>query len=315
MTATWNTSVWMQEKNILTLSDFGAGMTYVQIATTSLGGLSAKYVIPTNGTLKIDLSDLVRSATTGSFTVTEYDSNGTAGASLSKIWTKAGLISPFSVLIPKNDAAPSFLLISPPSVMLQQIGASAATAIIFSMYPETGSAGYNFATCRVKSIPSDTFANASSSENTLVAGSTAFELWHLTQLCYYHSDLQELFDCKKYACVEWASFTGAIRRHTFEVVKQKTETLDPVSLQTIDNQYDERKGRRDGFTLRLEGLNRYDFWYYSDLITSSQVRVTFDGTNWAQVQVTSKEVEIPNNDEGAFNSLEIDVNYKKYDTI
>lgn len=314
MTATWNTSVWAQERSILTLSDFGAGMTYAQIVTTSLGGHSAKYVIPTNGTLKIDLSDLVRAATTGSFTVTEYDSNGTAGASLSKIWTRAGLISPFSVLIQKNDVAPSFLLISPPSVMLQQIGASAATAIIFSMYP-TQSGAYNFSSCRVKSIPSGTIVNASSSQNTLVAGSTAFELWHLNDFSYQHIDLQELFDCKKYACVEWVSFTGATRRHTFEVIKQKTETLDPVSLQTIDNQYDERKGRRDGFTLRLEGLNRYDFWYYSDLITSSQVRVSFDGTNWAQVQVTSKEVEIPNNDEGAFNSLEIEVNYKKYDTI
>ena len=313
MTATWNTSVWTQERNILTLSGFGVGMTYAKIVTTSPSGYSAKYVIPTNGTLKIDLSDLVRLATTGGFTVTEYDSNDTAGASLSKTWTKAGLISPFNVLIPKNDVAPSFLLISPPSVMLRQIGTAAATAIVFSMQA-TQSGGYEFSTGRIKSLPSGTFVNASS-ENTLVAGSTAFELWHLNDAAYQHTDLQELFDCKQYACVEWVSFAGAIRRHTFEVIKQKTETLDPVSLQTIDNQYDERKGRRDGFTLRLEGLNRYDFWYYADLITSSQVRVTFDGTNWAQVQVTSKEVEIPNNDEGAFNSLEIEVNYKKYDTI
>lgn len=314
MTATWNTSVWTQERNILTLSGFGTGMTYAQIVATSPSGYSAKYVIPANGTLKIDLSDLVRLAATGGFTVTEYDSNGTAGASLSRTWTKAGLINPSSVLIPKNDVALSFLLISPPSVMLQQIGTAAATAIVFSMLA-TPDGGYDFATCRIKSIPSGTIANASSSENTLVAGSTAFEIWHLDKLLLQRIDLQELFDCKKYACVEWVSFTGATRRHTFEVIKQKTETLDTVGLQTIDNQYDERKGRRDGFTLRLEGLSRYDFWYYSDLITSSQVRVTFDGTNWAQVQVTSKEVEIPNNDEGAFNSLEIEVNYKKYDTV
>lgn len=314
MTAIWNTSVWTQERNILTLSGFGTGMTYVKIVTTSPSGYSAKYVIPTNGTLKIDLSDLVRLATTGGFTVTEYDSNDTAGASLLKTWTKSGLISPFSVLIPKNDVAPSFLLISPPSVILQQIGTSAATAIVFSMNA-TQSGSYDFSTSRIKSLPSGTFVNASSSENTLVAGSTAFELWHLNDAAYQHIDLQELFDCKKYVCVEWVSFTGAIRRHTFEVIKQKTETLDPVSLQTIDNQYDERKGRRDGFTLRLEGLNRYDFWYYADLVTSSQVRVTFDGTNWAQVQVTNKSVEIPDNDEGAFNTLEIEVNYKQYDTI
>lgn len=314
MTATWNTSVWTQERNILTLSGFGTGMVYAQIVTTSPSGYSAKYVIPTNGTLKIDLSDLVRLAATGGFTVTEYDSNGTAGTSLSRTWTKTGLINPSNVLIPKNDIAPSFLLISPPSVMLRQIGTTAATAIVFSMRA-TPSGGYYLSTCRIKSIPSGTFVNASFSENTLVAGSTAFELWHLNDAAYQHTDLQELFDCKQYACVEWVSFTGTIRRHTFEVINQKTETLDTVSLQTIDNQYDERKGRRDGFTLRLEGLNRYDFWYYADLITSSQVRVTFDGTHWAQVQVTSKEVEIPNNDEGAFNTLEIEVNYKKYDTI
>lgn len=312
MTVNWNANVYVQERNILTLSGFGTGMTRAQIVTTSPSGYSAKYVIPTNGILKIDLSDLVRLATTGGFTITEYDDNGTAGASSSKTWTKRGLINPAGVLIPANNVMPSFFLYSPPSVILRQIGTTAATAIKFDSFP-TDSESYQYMTGRIKSLPSGIFSQLS--DGTIEVGSTAFELWHLTETLYKHIDLQELFDCKKYACVEWVSFKGNTRRHTFEVIKQKTTTTDPISLQTIDNQYDERKGRRDGFTLRLEGLNRYDFWYYADLVTSSQVKVTFDGTNWAQVQVVNKSVEIPDNDEGAFNTLEIEVNYKQYDTI
>ena len=90
-----------------------------------------------------------------------------------------------------------------------------------------------------------------------------------------------------------------------------------ISLQidTINNEYDERKGRRDGFTLKLEGLSRYDMWYYGDILTSSKVRVSFDGTTWRQVQVTGKAIKLPMSDEGALNVLEIPVNYRHYDTL
>ena len=309
MTAIWNTSVWTQERNILTLAGFASGMIYAQIVTTSPSGYSAKYIIPTSGTLNVDLSDLVRLASSGSFTVTEYDSNGTAGATLSRSWTNAGLINPASVLIPTNELGQLFgASIFAPSMMLKPF--NNAEACLF----ETYGSGYDYTSGSIRYMPSENW-DALYRENKFTIDDDVLEFWHIQTSKLGQIVLQEPFNCKIYAFVEWTSFTGATRRHIFEVIKQRTETLDPVSLQTIDNQYDERKGRRDGFTLRLEGLNRYDFWYYSDLITSSLVKVSFDGVNWTQVQVTSKEVEIPNNDEGAFNSLEIEVNYKQYDTI
>ena len=306
MTINWTTNCWVQERNILTLSNFSTGTTHILLTVSGHSELSAKYVVPSSGTLQIDLSDLVRMYANGSFTVTEQ--GGQSQATETQPWNMRGLINPSSVIIPKNENAPSFLRVSPPSMMLQNITNS---TVLFEMY---STAAQPYAQGRVKSIPSGTVANFMQ-ENEIVANSTAVELWRLNTELLQRIELKELFDCKTYVAVEWVSFTGRTRRHTFEVIKQTIETKDAVGLQTIDNQYDERKGRRDGFTLRLEGLNRYDFWYYADLVTSSQVKVSFNGTTWTQVQVTSKSVEIPNNDEGALNTLEIALNYKQYDTI
>ena len=80
------------------------------------------------------------------------------------------------------------------------------------------------------------------------------------------------------------------------------------------NDYDDVKGREDSFTIRLDGLNNYDLWYYADLITSSSVKVTLDGEKWQKVQVTEKNITLP---DGEANNgiLEISLNYAKYDAV
>ena len=66
MTVNWNTNIWKQQRNILTLSNFSAGTEYIELTVAGHSELTAKYVVPTSGVLQIDLSDLVRMYASGS---------------------------------------------------------------------------------------------------------------------------------------------------------------------------------------------------------------------------------------------------------
>lgn len=120
----------------------------------------------------------------------------------------------------------------------------------------------------------------------------------------------------QYAYVRWQSFSGVTRTHIFEVTKPKTESADSYTLMPVDNEYNEIKGRVDGFTLRLNNLFPYDIWYYSDVITSSKVEVSLDdGMTYDQVQVTTKNIILPDGDTKQNGKLEIAVNWKRYDAV
>ena len=312
MTVNWTINCWVQQRNILTLSNFSAGTEYIELTVTGHSELTAKYVVPTSGVLQIDLSDLVRMYESGTFTVTERVGSSSR-QSLSRTWSRSGLIKPESVLIPETEQTNGGLklLVMPPSVMLKQIGSGTGMQTLFEMY---GKDGYQFMTGRVVMLPSKNTLRFAR-QIAIEPAATAIELWHLEDTLCDHINLRELECGHVYAAVEWTSFSGVTRRHTFEVVKQTSEPINEVQIETINNEYDERKGRRDGFTLKLEGLSRYDMWYYGDILTSSKVRVSLDGTTWRQVQVTGKAIELPTSDEGALNVLEIPVNYRHYDTL
>lgn len=311
MTANWTINCWVQQRNILTLSNFSTGTEYIELTVAGHSELTAKYVVPTSGVLQIDLSDLVRMYASGSFTAKEQ--GGSSSAQQTLPWSRSGLIKPESVLIPETEQTNGALklLVTPPSVMLKQIGSGTGMQTLFEMY---GKDGYQFSTGRVVMLPSENTLNFAR-QIAIEPAATAIELWHLADISYEHINLRELECGHVYAAVEWTSFSGVTRRHTFEVVKQTSKPINEVQIETINNEYDERKGRRDSFTLKLEGLSRYDMWYYGDILTSSKVRVSLDGTTWRQVQVTGKAIELPTSDEGALNVLEIPVNYRHYDTL
>lgn len=150
------------------------------------------------------------------------------------------------------------------------------------------------------------------------AGTSAYyvcngESWQTNTL---QSIILRKLECgARYAAVRWVSFTGQTRVHTF-AVRDLTQTADEViKLETLDGSYNQIKGRTDGFKLYLDDLDAYDYWYYSDIITSSKVEVSLDGQTWSQVEVTTKSVTIPNTSEGKTNKLEIAVNWRTYDAV
>lgn len=116
------------------------------------------------------------------------------------------------------------------------------------------------------------------------------------------------------AAVRWVSFTGVQRVHHFMLRKPTIASAENYQLLTLDNSYNEIKGRVDGFDLYLDDLLPYDLWYYADVITSSKVEVSLDGQTWNQVQVTNKNVTIPAGEMGN-GKLEITVNWKRYDPV
>lgn len=219
----------------------------------------------------------------------------------------AGLINPVGVLIPERDDEDPFK-ISAPSLMLAPFG---SLQLVFEIWSTNG---YNFSTGRVKEQPGDTVQNFARSV-TLAHATERVELWHLNDFMYRAVDIQPLSCERTYACVEWVSFTGKTRRHVFEISKAEVETGDVVKLANILNEWTEIKGRVDGFTLRLENLDRYDLWYYSDLITSGRVRVTINGVNWYDVHVDENAYTLPESNAGKLSTLEIPVKFRKYDAV
>lgn len=300
----------------ITEIDANASYIRVLILSSGLSGTVVKYSIPASKNLDIDFSDLVRLSATGMCSITQNNSNDVIiGSSYTMRWTQAGRINPVAYFraLPPDDMADTFdLAISAPSVMYKRLDNS-ADPIVFEM--ANGGGGYQFTTGRVKFPPlTDDPVNFARTIE-VPSGADSAEFWHLNDVMYYRYPLKELECGKRYAEVEWVSFTGQTRRHVFEVVKLTEETTNEVSLEMVTNEYDVRKDRRVSFSLRLEGLTAYDYWYYSDLVTSSSVKVSLSGTNYRQVQVTAKKSTIPETSAGKPLTLEIPINYVRYDTL
>lgn len=221
-----------------------------------------------------------------------------------------GLVNPANVLIPEDERGVLFATIQPPSVIIRDddlFGISQLAEIRSNL-------GYW-----------RTYTNGEWSSGESVAGLTSVgiasgceqaELYRMLPrperaTCV----LREPMCGKRYAIVEWESFTGVTRRHIMEACKQSGSVSDAYSLLHIDNGYKTIKGHADGFSLRMEGLSRYDVWYYSDIVLSSRVRVTFDGTNWYIVAVDADDYTLNDGDGGEFSTIEIPIKFRKYDAV
>lgn len=301
------------------ISEIDASASYIRvlILSSGLSGTVVKYSIPASKNLDIDFSDLVRLSATGMCSITQNDENDVViGSTYTMRWTQEGRINPTAYFraLPPDDMAETFeLAISAPSVMYKRLG-NKADPIKFEM--ANGGGGYQFDTGRVKFPPlADVDPIKFARAIEIPSGADSAEFWHLNDIMLYRYPLKELECGKRYAEVEWVSFTGQTRRHVFEVVKLTEETTNEVSLEMLTNEYDVRKDRRVSFSLRLEGLTAYDYWYYSDLVTSSSVKVSLSGTNYRQVQVTAKKSTIHETSSGKPLTLEIPINYVRYDML
>lgn len=293
-------NIWKQDRFIIKFTANSAGMT-VLLWTNRHGSVSsplAKYTADADGMVYIDMSDYIRTYVDGtsvtSLTITVYDVSSTTST---VVGYYKGLIDPANVIIPPHELA---AYIVPPSLMY--IDGTQNDTVKAELYA-TDLTNYT--------VSGD--ANLATNKRYIGRIEGDFTLSRLTASESYSP---KTFACDvRYGLVRWTSLTGTTRAHYMEVCKPTISTKDNYSLLRLDNEYEEMKGRTDGLTLRLTGLNAYDVWYYSDVLTSGRVELSLDeGTTWVRVQITNKSVTIPDG-EAIDGKVELQVNWRRYDAI
>lgn len=316
MTITWNSSPWAQQRNIMRVSGLNASAVTIEIVTSSPSGYSARYVPNNNRTLDADLTDLVRVSNTGAGTVSELDTNGGVLSSVSFSWNVRGLINPQADIVPNfcevlSPSDPEFvanLIVIPPSLILRgsvlslmcELRATTETEFDAGFY----ASGVWNSNLILDAYGHKTCVAPASAQNEIIIRNVTEDVIVAT------IPITETNPEKEYATIEWTSRYGTRKIATFERRNVKYAAKDTISLADLSNEYDVRKGQEIGFTAFLENLSAYDYWYYSDIITSSYVAI-----NNKKVEVTTKDVTIPNSSAGEFKKLEIQINYAKYDTL
>lgn len=120
---------------------------------------------------------------------------------------------------------------------------------------------------------------------------------------------------RQYALVQWQSRFGNTKRATWEVAEVKHSATDVVELVNIYGGWKSRKGSEVSVVLRLRDLTPYDYWYYSDIITSNDVRVALneidkDLDDSTIVDVVTKSATVQNS---GVKTLEVELKYRKYE--
>ena len=128
---------------------------------------------------------------------------------------------------------------------------------------------------------------------------------------------------RQYAAVQWVPQWGGKCVCAWEVRDYKSAITNSKELMPSYNECYSRTGYTDTMVLRLDNLTRYDYWYYSQLIFSQDIRVRINEDNEAadedvfgddeRVSVVTKSVTQPNG-QGVY-TLEIEVTYRQYNIL
>lgn len=276
----------------------------------------ANYYTDKNGYCIVDLTDYMRvcAGSVWGTDMTIYFSNSVYDDLFTGTYTRR-LISPYDDhIIPYQQAMDIHTPIAPPSKMY--ISTWGTLPIKLEIYRDQS---YSLTLEQYIGSTLNSTRSLTDGQITLDSAAITSIVLKRSNTYQYKYPLLALQCDHEYALVEWMSFTGEWRRHTFEVRKVKKASADNYSLLTLDNSFDEVKGRTESLTLFLDGLSAYDFWYYSDLITSSKVFVYMKSVRYntitrRQVKVTTNDMTTP--DGNAFDGkIEINVNWKRYDAV
>lgn len=288
--------LWKQERNIVHIND----QYYMNVVFwTNLHGTQqapiAIYRADSSGSTYVDITDYLR---TYPNVTTMYFGEGTAEGDVYMTLSVSveGLISPSSVIIPTHALDAEII---PPSMMYLPNDHNLADLIAAEIYASGGGIDV---TGLASLHQGERYIGQINGDFIVTIGDDSLKY------------VLRFFDCVDTAFVRWTSFTGVTRCHLMERARLQISAAESISLLTMDNSYNEIKGREDSLVLRLNGLSQYDLWYYADMITSSKVEISLDGVTWAQVQVTTKSMTIPDG-ESTNGKIEIGINWKRYDAV
>lgn len=320
MKTNWSAAVYSQERKVVKITNFDDNTASVRLTLSSPINVVAYYVVPTSRELRIDVTDIVRLSKSGTFYLSGFDANGkivfTERGTCE--WETKGLINPYTDIKPTSELLEKWteiaddlgvdvgISLAPPRRILEHTG----LPLIIEMHGTQDIAVFPLGST------SQNMFNALTSQITIPYGMNEWfvgnDYEHITYGVY---GTTERNGCNKACAVRWISRYGVQKQFVWYYRDLRVNVSEVVSIATIDGTYDERKGYMQGLTLFLDELNAYDYWYYSDIITSSKVEVSIDGEVWRVVQVDAKNVQIPNNDMGKPKDLEVQINFQKYDAI
>lgn len=314
---------WAQEKSLIKITV--AGATSAQQVDIEWGEI-ATYLSGSNGTMTIDVSyairgEYARGNTNGLITISS------SGDIIDLPFVVLGLINPDNMIIPINAASEKtiggYLPIIPPTKWIEPIFGLSDEVELYctSEMPETSSLQLQYTlnntivteelTPTLQTITIPTNAVGIQLVYSYIVGS-------LTLRSIHRFKREKTICGRNYAVVEWQSKSGQTKRQTWEVIRVTEKQNGATEFLTVDNSYSVSKGQEMELTLRLDGLSKYDYWYYSDILLSNDVRVAVnendtDFGNETRVAVTNTSIEQPDNPD--FYTLDITIKFRRYDEI
>lgn len=302
--------VWKMQKNVLRVSVAG-----VSDSARVLLELDEfiEYQTDNSGRVLIDLSDYLRTIEQGESVTIAISYGENTVTILADI---VGLIDPREMIIPPATRYEMVggVLIAPPHKWLQPLF-GLSDSVEFYITQQSQSAEFRYSRGALANVIDPLAAGLN--ELRIPADSSGMNLRcvidNIERVQRYTRSA--LLCGRTYAAVEWISRAGTKKRHTLEVTRVTYSTDGATEFQSALG-FDVTKGQAAGVTLRLQGLTRYDYWYYSDIITSNDVRVALveadaDFGDETRVQVVTSKAVVP--DGAGSYDLEIEIKYKRYD--
>lgn len=328
MNVTFNSNAYIKERTLIYISGITEG-NFVNMVEIDEEVLEEPviYTPSADGSLVIDVTDLIRIYAASSINelgiqLQEVDAEGEdVGTSTTCFITIAGDTNPAQWLVPNH-----------PVMIWQDMGLGMQAGLPSKILESIGIAhrfpiyGYNTTTNDYLIFVNGSSQTITDERLRLSMTARVIEVKKKNQSATLHrQSISLLAPCRTYAAVEWRDRLGMIKRTTWELRAAVENTLGEIELEQIENAYDVRKGKEITATLHLEGLTAYDVWYYGDIATSSDVRVGLSISDYdsgtdrlkttSKVAVTTNKVEIPNGDDGKLYTLDIEIKFKRYDTI
>lgn len=312
----FDTPAYVQEVNLIKV--VVKDVNYPEEIQLECGSIAATYYTSTpnddvEGFLTIDVTELLQLHPQDDIVLTYVSEEVIATIS----WTEGGLINPHHLAIPINaesediEAVGLDGVVLPPSTILQDFGIPSAVEFQGSM---GGDITFTARTQTVGHVAQST---------TMPVGCKKFVAQYDGEQgsAFVVRNMKPLQCGKIYAAVQWVSRCGAVKRATWEVAKIAGTTDSSTALMELSNGYHILKAHTQGFTLKLDNLNPYDFWYYADICTSSDVRVALHTTEYANDTIIEDNRVLVNTesyvvaDGNTTAALEIDVTFKHYATL
>lgn len=312
LTVTYNfgEGVWKMQKNVLRVSV--AGVSDSACVSLELDEF-IEYQTDNSGRVLIDLSDYFRTIDQGESVTIAISYGENIVTILADI---VGLIDPREMIIPPATRYEMVggVLIAPPHKWLQPLF-GLSDSVEFYIKAQAQSAEFHYSRGAFADVIDPLAAGLNELQIPTDASGMNLRCVIDNVARVQRYTRSALLCGRTYAAVEWISRAGMKKRHTLEVTRVTYSTNGATEFQSALG-FDVTKGQAVGFTLRLQGLTRYDYWYYSDIITSNDVRVVLveadaDFGDETRVQVVTSKAVVPDG-AGAYD-LEIEVKYKRYD--